>query len=101
MLIILVFLYYTHCVKNVRIRSYSDPYIPVFGLITEKYEVSRRIQSECRKIRTRITLNADTLYAVTISILFSFRIPLVLHLLRLLRLSTHYRTLGCGVSFFS
>ena len=48
-------------VKNVRIRSYSSLYFPTFGLNTDRYGVSlRRIQSECGKIRTRITLNMDT-----------------------------------------
>ena len=31
----------------------SGPYFPAFGLNTERYEVSLRILSECRKIRTR------------------------------------------------
>ena len=31
----------------------SSPYFPVFGLETEIYFVNLRIQSECRKIRTR------------------------------------------------
>ena len=31
---------------------------------TERYSVSLRIQSECRKIQTRITLNTDTFYAM-------------------------------------
>ena len=44
-----------HCVKNVHVRSYSGPYFPVFGL---------NIQSECKKIRTRITPNRDTFHAV-------------------------------------
>ena len=35
-----------------------------FGLNTERYKVSLRIQSECGKIRTRITPNTDTFYAV-------------------------------------
>ena len=26
-----------HCVKSVRIRSYSGPYFPAFGLSTERY----------------------------------------------------------------
>ena len=39
-----------HCVKSVRIQSYSSPYFPVFGLNTERYLVSLRIQSECGKI---------------------------------------------------
>ena len=53
-----------HCVKSVRIRSYSGPHFPAFGLNTERYSVSLRIQSECRKTRTRITPNTDTFYAV-------------------------------------
>ena len=52
-----------HCVKSVRIRSNSGPYFPVFGLITERYEVSLRIQSKCRKIRTRTISNTYTFYA--------------------------------------
>ena len=32
-----------HCVKNVRIRSYSGPYFPTFGLNTKRYFVSLRI----------------------------------------------------------
>ena len=35
----------SHCVKNVRIRSNSGPYFPAFGLNTERYSVSLRIQS--------------------------------------------------------
>ena len=50
--------------KSVHIRSYSRPYFPSFGLNTERYSVSLRIQSECGKIRTRITLSTDTFYAV-------------------------------------
>ena len=47
-----------HCVKSVRIRSFSGPYFPASGLNTE------RLQSECGKIQTRKTPNTDTLYAV-------------------------------------
>ena len=32
---------------------FSGPYFPAFRLNTERYELSLRIQSECRKIRTR------------------------------------------------
>ena len=53
-----------HCVKRVRIRSYSGPYFPAFGLNTERYSGSLRIQSECGKIRTRIIPNTDTFYVV-------------------------------------
>ena len=28
-----------HCVKSVRIRSYSNPHFPAFGLHTERYGV--------------------------------------------------------------
>ena len=32
-------LIYSHCVKTVRIRSYSGSYFPAFGLNTERYGV--------------------------------------------------------------
>ena len=50
--------------ESVRIRSYSGPHFPVFALNRERYSVSLRIQSKCGKIRTRITPNTDTFYAV-------------------------------------
>ena len=53
-----------HCVKSVRIRSYSGLHFPAFGLNTERYEVSLCIQSECGKMRTRITPNTDNFHAV-------------------------------------
>ena len=53
-----------HCIKCVPIWSYSGPYFPVFGLNTERYIIFVRIQSECGKIRTRITTNTDTFHAV-------------------------------------
>ena len=52
------------CVKGVRIGSFSGPYFPTFGLNTERYSVSLRIQSKCRAIRTRKTPNTDTFHAV-------------------------------------
>ena len=52
------------CVKSVRIRIYSGPHFPHFGLNTEKYSVSLRVQSEWEKMQTIITLNTDTFYAV-------------------------------------
>ena len=58
-----------HYVKSVRIRSYSGLYFPVFGLNTKRDGVSLRIQSECEKIRTRITPSTDnfhTVYGVTL-----------------------------------
>ena len=49
-------------VKNVRNRSYSGPHFPAFGLNTERYGLSLLIQSECGKMRTRITQNTDTFH---------------------------------------
>ena len=55
-----------HCVKNVRIRSFSGPYFPAFGLNTEICKANLRIKSGCRKIRTKKTPNTDTFYAAYI-----------------------------------
>ena len=55
-----------HCVKSVRIRSYSGPYFPAFGLNMERYSVSLHIQSKYGKMLTRITPNMDTFYAVNV-----------------------------------
>ena len=49
------FIKHGHWVKKVRIRSFSSPYFPAFGLNMKRYSVSLRIQSECGKIRTRKT----------------------------------------------
>ena len=56
----------THSVKSVRIQSYSGPHFPAFGLNTERYSVSLCTQSECGKMRTRITPNTETFCAVTV-----------------------------------
>ena len=56
--------YRGHCVKGVRNRSYSGPFLPAFGLNTERCSVSLRIKSECGRIRARITPNKDTFYVV-------------------------------------
>ena len=50
------------CINSVRIRSYSGPYLPAFGLIS--------IQFECGKIRTRVTPNTDTFHAILRMFLF-------------------------------
>ena len=55
-----------HCVKSVCIRSYSGLHFPAFGLNTEIYSVSLRIQSKCGKIRTTKPPNTDTFLAVNI-----------------------------------
>ena len=39
-----------YCVKSIRIWSFSGPYFPAFGLNTEIYSVTLRIQSKCGKI---------------------------------------------------
>ena len=54
----------SHYVKSVRIRSYSVLHFPAFGLNTEKCSVSLSIQSECGKIRTRITTNRTLLRSI-------------------------------------
>ena len=51
-------------VKSVRIRSYTGPHFPAFGLTTEKYGGPFRIQSKWGKMRTRITPNTGTFDAV-------------------------------------
>ena len=63
---------FTHCVKSARIRNYFGPYFPAFGLNAERYSVSLRPQSEWGKIRTRITPNTGTFYAVTFCRFSSF-----------------------------
>ena len=64
----------SHCVKSVRIRRYSGPHFPTFGLNTERYPVSLRIQAECGKVRTRIT--TDTFHAVS-TLLLSYFLELI------------------------
>ena len=51
-----------HRVKSCRIWSFSGPYFPTFG---------QNIQSKCGKIRTRKTLNTDTVNAALILMMIS------------------------------
>ena len=51
--------------QSVRIRSYSGPDFPATGVNTERYKVSLGIMSKCGKMRTRISPNTGTYYAVT------------------------------------
>ena len=51
--------YHQHCVKSVRVRSYSGPYFSALGLNTERYEISLRIQSKYGNIP-----NMDNFHAV-------------------------------------
>ena len=55
---------FEHSVKIVLIRSYSGPNFLSFGLNIERYGVSRRIQSQCGKMWTRITPNTGTFHTV-------------------------------------
>ena len=56
---------YIHCLESDRIRSFSSPYFPEFGLNTESYGLSLRIQSECAKLRAIKTPNRDTFHAMS------------------------------------
>ena len=53
-----------YCVKSVSVWSYTGSYFPGFRLNTERYQLYLRIQSESRKIRSRITPNRDTFHLV-------------------------------------
>ena len=66
---------YIHCVKSVRIWSYSGLHFPAFGLNWERYSVSLRIQSEYGKMRARITilLRINWLIVLCSSARFVFR----------------------------
>ena len=64
----LIYTTFTHCVNSVRIRNYSGPHFPTFGLNTERYSESLSIQSKCGKMRNRIAPNTDTFYAVTFTL---------------------------------
>ena len=55
----------SQCVKSIRTQSYSGPHFPAFGRNTESRDIEYlRIHSECGKMRTRITPNTNTFYAV-------------------------------------
>ena len=56
-----IFQHQLYCIKSAHIPSYSGPHFPALGLNTERYY---SIQSECGKMRTRITPNTDTFCAV-------------------------------------
>ena len=68
MLVFMFFLYVIffiqHCVKSVRIWSYSGPHFPTLRLYTERHGRSLRTQSKWGKMRTRIIPNMDTFHAV-------------------------------------
>ena len=56
-----------NCIKSVRIWSFFGSYFAVFGLNTERYRVSLRTMSKCRKVRTKKTPNTDTFHAVKLT----------------------------------
>ena len=90
---------YPHCVKSVRIRSFSGPYFPAFGLNTERYGVSLLIQSECRKTRARKTPNTDTFYIVPG---FIFKIQVLRHgLLALLSFVLLFKPINIPLMFLA
>ena len=49
---------------SARIWNFSGPFFLAFGLNTERYEVSPRIQSECGKIWIRKAPNTNAFYVV-------------------------------------
>ena len=67
-------LYQKHCVKSGRIRSIFVPYIPAFGLNTERYSICLHLQFKCGKIWTRKTPNTYTYHRVKHSKVFKYKI---------------------------
>ena len=62
--------YLIHCVEIVCIWSFSGPFTVRsvrFGLNTERYFVSLRIQSKCGKIKTKKSPNTDASHAMITS----------------------------------
>ena len=62
--------------KSAYIPSYSGSNFPAFGLNMERCCVSLFIHSKCGKIRTRITPNTDTFYAVNVAWQSAFALSL-------------------------
>ena len=56
---------HSHFVTSVRIRRFSGPYFPAFGLNTKRYGVSLRIPSEYEKIWSGKTPNTGTFHPVS------------------------------------
>ena len=52
-----------HCIKSVRIQSFSGSYLPAFRLNTEIYRVNLRIQSECGNTDQKSS-DTDSFHAV-------------------------------------
>ena len=82
--------------KVSKYRVFSGPYFSAFGLNTGRY--SLRIQSECRKIRTRKTPYLDTFHAAFVN-LDRFSPVDHSHLLKK-SLTRSFISLRCGYSGF-
>ena len=69
-----------HCVKSVRIRSYSGPHFSrirtEYGEILRISPYSVRMRENAGKRQTRITPNTDTFYAVIPSLFLCFFNPI-------------------------
>ena len=63
-----------YCVKSVRIRRFSGPDFPAFGVNTERCSISFRIHSKCGKILARKTLDTDTFHVVIDRVLNTSRL---------------------------
>ena len=61
---VMLLIIWLHCVESARIQIYSGPHFPAFGQNTKRYGESLCIQSECRKMQTRITPNMNTFHSV-------------------------------------
>ena len=60
--------------KSARIQKYSGLLLPAFGRNTERHSVSVRVQSECEKMRARITPNTETFQAFILFIFSLFKV---------------------------
>ena len=59
----------------VKYRVISGPYFPAFGLNTERYEVSLRIQTECEKYGPETTPYLDTFHTVLLKTILAENNP--------------------------
>ena len=91
--------------KKCLIRSYSGPHFSAFELNTERYRVSLYIQSECGKMRNKITPNKDnfhTVFPIPFSILnYSFNAWLIILLILKLLLDEIVSCRNCELYLIS
>ena len=65
-----------HCVKSLRIRSYSGPHFPELRLNMERYGVSVRIYSKCGKMREKFgpeKIQMQTLFTQCLMLMLHIR----------------------------